>query len=245
MPSWEVAEADLKRRELMAQATILVVEDEEDILELVAFNLGQAGFRVLKAADGVEGLHLAQRERPDMVILDLMLPKMDGKEVCRRLRQAEETRRIPVLMLTARAEEMDRIIGFEIGADDYMTKPFSARELVLRVQAILRRGHEPPTSAGILRFSRILIDPERHRVEVEGRELDVTATEFRLLHHLAANAGKVMSRELLLDRVWGYTYEGYARTVDTHVRRLRQKLGSARECIETLRGLGYRFREEE
>jgi two-component system phosphate regulon response regulator PhoB len=239
-----VADADLKRRELMAQATILVVEDEEDILELVAFNLEQAGLRVLRAGDGMEALERSRRERPDLVVLDLMLPKMDGKEVCRRLRQAEETRRIPVLMLTARAEEMDRIIGFEIGADDYMTKPFSARELVLRVQAILRRGHEPPTRAGILRFPGILIDPERHRVEVEGRELDVTATEFRLLHHLAANAGKVMSRELLLDRVWGYTYEGYARTVDTHVRRLRQKLGSARECIETLRGLGYRFREE-
>jgi two-component system phosphate regulon response regulator PhoB len=238
-----VTDADLKRRELMAQATILVVEDEQDILELVAFNLEQAGFRVLRAGDGMEALERSRRERPDLVVLDLMLPKMDGKEVCRRLRQAEETRRIPVLMLTARAEEMDRIIGFEIGADDYMTKPFSTRELVLRVQAILRRGHEPPTRAGILRFPGILIDPERHHVQVEGREIDLTATEFRLLHHLAANVGKVMSRELLLDRVWGYTYEGYARTVDTHVRRLRQKLGSARECIETLRGLGYRFRE--
>jgi two-component system phosphate regulon response regulator PhoB len=186
---------------------------------------------------------LARRERPDLVILDLMLPKVDGKEVCRRIRQEEETRTIPVVMLTARAEEVDRIVGFEIGADDYVTKPFSPQELVLRVQAIMRRTREPAPATGPLRFAELTIDPERHRADVDGREIALTATEFRLLYHLAANAGKVQSREVLLDRVWGYAYEGYARTVDTHVRRLRHKLGSARDRIETLRGLGYRFRE--
>jgi two-component system phosphate regulon response regulator PhoB len=186
---------------------------------------------------------MAQQMRPDLVILDLMLPGMDGKEVCRRIRQGESTRAIPVIMLTARAEEMDRVIGFEIGADDYVTKPFSPKELVLRVQAVLRRAREPSAPGGALRFPGILIDPERHCVEVEGEEVDLTATEFRLLHHLAANAGKLQNRESLLDRVWGYTYEGYARTVDTHVRRLRRKMGSAKDRIETLRGLGYRFRE--
>jgi two-component system phosphate regulon response regulator PhoB len=223
---------------------ILVVEDEEDILDLVEYNLMQSGYRVLRATDGQEGLRIAQRERPDLIILDLMLPKMDGKEVCRRVRQMEETSNIPVLMLTAKTDEVDRIIGFEIGADDYVTKPFSPRELLLRVQAILRRVQEQAPSGGILRFPDLVIDPDRHRVEVKDEEVDLTATEFRLVHYLASNAGKVLSREVLLDRVWGYEYEGYARTVDTHIRRLRQKLGPARDRIETLRGMGYRFREE-
>jgi two-component system phosphate regulon response regulator PhoB len=228
----------------MGQMTILVVEDERDILDVVSYNLQQAGYRVLRAEDGLEGLRVAERERPDLIILDLMLPKMDGKEVCRRIRQGEATRSIPIMMLTAKADEVDRVIGFEIGADDYLTKPFSPRELVLRAQAILRRTQEPPAPGGILRFAGLTIDPEKHRAAVDGREVDLTATEFRLLHHLAANAGKVQSREGLLDRVWGYSYEGYARTVDTHVRRLRQKLGSSRDRIETVRGLGYRFQEE-
>jgi len=228
----------------MAQITILVVEDERDILDVVSYNLQQAGYRVLRAEDGLEGLRAAERERPDLVILDLMLPKMDGKEVCRRIRQTDATRSIPILMLTAKADEVDRVIGFEIGADDYLTKPFSPRELVLRSQAILRRMQEQTAPGGVLRFAGLVIDPEKHRAEVDGREVDLTATEFRLLHHLAVNEGKVQSREGLLDRVWGYSYEGYARTVDTHVRRLRQKLGSSRDRIETIRGLGYRFREE-
>lgn len=227
----------------MGQKTVLVVEDERDLLDLIEYNLRQAGFRVLRASDGVEGLHLAQRERPDLVILDLMLPKMDGKEVCRRIRQGQETRSMPVMMVTAKSEEVDRIIGFEIGADDYITKPFSIRELVLRVEAILRRAKERPEAQGVLRFPGMVIDPERHRVEVDGSPVELTATEFRLLHQLAVNAGKVLTREVLLDRVWGYTYEGYSRTVDTHVRRLRSKLGNAGERIETCRGVGYRFQE--
>jgi two-component system, OmpR family, phosphate regulon response regulator PhoB len=228
----------------MGQMTILVIEDERDILDLVAYNLTQTGFRVLRAEDGVDGLRMAEREKPDLIVLDLMLPRMDGKEVCRRIRQVEATRTIPVIMLTARVEEVDRIIGFEIGADDYITKPFSVRELVLRVQSILRRARGKEAPATVLRFAGLTIDPERHRVEVENEEVPLTALEFRLLFHLAANAGKVQPRDTLLDRVWGYAYEGYARTVDTHVRRLRQKLGPARDRIETIRGTGYRFREE-
>jgi two-component system phosphate regulon response regulator PhoB len=229
----------------MQKSTVLIVEDERDILDVLDFNLRQAGFKVLKTTDGGEGLRLAQTERPDLVVLDLMLPGMDGKEVCRRLRQNEATRGLPILMLTALASETDRIIGFELGADDYLTKPFSPRELVLRAQAILRRAGEPEEGAGPLRLGGLVIDPERHSAEVEGRELGLTATEFRLLHHLARHAGKVQTREVLLERVWGYAYEGYARTVDTHIRRLRKKLGHLAEHIETVRGIGYRFQEHE
>ncbi|MCB2227639.1 MAG: response regulator transcription factor [Desulfarculaceae bacterium] len=228
----------------MAKATVLVVEDEKDIIDVVDFNLQQAGYRVLKAADGAEGLRLAKDQSPDLVVLDLMLPAMDGKEVCRRLKQGEATREIPVLMLTALASETDRIIGFEIGADDYLTKPFSPRELVLRVNAILRRSQEPAGDTAPLNLPGLTIDPSRHVALAGEEELDLTATEFKLLHYLAAHAGKVQTREVLLSRVWGYAYEGYARTVDTHVRRLRKKLGPLAERIETVRGIGYRFRED-
>lgn len=226
----------------MKQQTVLVVEDEEDILELVAYNLEQAGLRTVKARDGEEAMAAVFRERPDLVVLDIMLPKIDGKEVCRRIRQNEKTRSLPVIMLTALAEEVDRIVGFELGADDYLPKPFSPKELVLRVRAVLRRREQGVEAREPLRFPGLLIDPEAFRVEVEGKEVPLTATEFKLLHYLASHAGKIQRREVLLDRVWGYSYEGYARTVDTHVRRLRQKLGPARERIETLRGVGYRFK---
>ncbi len=224
-------------------STILVVEDERDIADLVSFNLTQAGFEVWRAGTGLEALEAVNRRSPDLVVLDIMLPEMDGKEVCRRLKQDDKTRHIPVLMLTALAEETDRIVGFEIGADDYLTKPFSPRELVLRVKAILRRTQEPAPDTAPLRRGGLLIDPERHQVLADGQPIDLTATEFRLLHFLAAEAGRVQSRDRLLDRVWGYTYEGYARTVDTHVRRLRKKLGPTGDLIETVRGVGYRFRE--
>jgi two-component system phosphate regulon response regulator PhoB len=225
----------------MTAPTILVVEDEEDIRDIVAFNLRQAGFRVLETGDGRGALHLARSRQPDLVVLDLLLPDLDGREVCRRLREDQATRHLPVLMLTALASEGDRVVGFELGADDYLTKPFSPRELVLRVRAILRRtrqAHSEPVVVG-----ELSIDPERHRVEVAGQEVALTATEFRLLHHLAAHAGRVQSREVLLERVWGYSYQGYARTVDTHVRRLRKKLGPLAGYIETVRGVGYRLRE--
>ncbi len=228
----------------MEKATILIVEDEGDILDLLDFNLTRAGFKVVKTQDGGDGLRLAQERLPDLVVLDLMLPGMDGKEVCRRLKQGQATRGIPVLMLSALSSETDRVVGLELGADDYLTKPFSPRELVLRVQAILRRTVEPDTPAGILRLDSLVVDPERHAVEVDGQAIDLTATEFRLLHRLASQAGKVLTREVLLEQVWGYAYEGYARTVDTHIRRLRKKLGPLSQRVETVRGIGYRFSED-
>jgi two-component system phosphate regulon response regulator PhoB len=228
----------------MAQMTILVVEDEEDILDLVEYNLKQAGFRVIRALNGNEAIIKVRTERPDMIVLDLMLPDIDGKEVCREIRRDERISHIPILILTARGDEIDRIVGFEIGADDYMVKPFSPRELVLRIQAILRRTLERRSSKAILRYPDLLIDAESYRVEVMGNSVYLTATEFRLLHELVMNAGKVLSRETLLDKVWGYSFEGYFRTVDTHIRRLRKKLGPVKDRIETLRGMGYRFRDE-
>lgn len=227
----------------MAKPTILVVEDEQDIRELLDFNLRQAGYRVITARDGLEGLRQAQEQHPDILVLDLLLPGLDGKEVCRRLKQGQATRAIPVLMLTALASETDRVIGFEIGADDYLTKPFSPRELVLRVQAILRRVSEPETKEERISLGRLVIDPQRHEVEVDGQAVELTATEFRLLRHLAQQAGRVQTREALLEQVWGYAYDGYARTVDTHVRRLRSKLGDLGDLVETVRGVGYRLRE--
>ena len=173
-----------------------------------------------------------------------MLPGMDGKEVCRTLKSSPNTQSIPILMLTAKAEEVDRIIGFELGADDYVTKPFSPRELVLRVRAIIQRMEGEREGVKTIQFGDLLIDPDRHQVSIKHRVLRLTATEFKLLTELVSKRGRVQTREHLLNRVWGYTYEGYARTVDTHVRRLREKLGSYGQYIETIRGVGYRFREE-
>jgi DNA-binding response OmpR family regulator len=230
---------------MAAKQSILVIEDERDILDLVDFNLTQAGFRVIRAAYGEEGFRLARVERPDLIVLDLMLPGLDGKEVCRRVRGDAELKSTPIVMLTAKADEVDRIIGFEIGADDYITKPFSVREFVLRIQAVLRRREPEKAISGPLTAGPLTIDPDRHRVTVGERNVELTATEFNLLLHLAANPGRVQTREVLLDRVWGYSFEGYSRTVDTHIRRLRQKLGPAQALIETVRGVGYRFKEEE
>jgi len=228
---------------MVRERKILVVEDEKDILELIAYNLSKAGFRVIEAGDGEEALGILEREIPDLVVLDLMLPKIDGKEVCRRMRRSERTKKVPVLMLTALGEEVDRVVGFELGADDYVVKPFSTRELILRIEAILRRSEgAAPLGEEAIRFPELVIYPESFRVEVEGNEVFLTSTEFRLLHLLASHPGRVYTREVLLDRVWGYTYEGYARTVDTHVYRLREKLGRAGSRIETVRGIGYRFR---
>jgi DNA-binding response OmpR family regulator len=194
--------------------------------------------------DGASGLELANKERPSLIILDLMLPQMDGKDVCRALKSNPVTHSIPILMLTAKAEEVDRVIGFELGADDYVTKPFSPRELVLRVKSILRRKEAPQEGDKLLRIGDLLIDKDRHRVSIKDKTIQLTSTEFKLLYELASKRGRVQTREILLDKVWGYTYEGYARTVDTHIRRLREKLGKMGEFIETIRGIGYRFQEE-
>ena len=208
------------------------------------YHLRQAGFPVLKAPDGPEGLELAKKQRPGLVILDLMLPTMDGKDVCRVLKSNSLTRSIPVLMLTAKAEEVDRIVGFELGADDYVTKPFSPRELVLRVKAILQRLDLEKEGQKTIRAGNLSIDIERHQVSVKDVPVALTSTEFKLLLELISHRGRVQTRGHLLNSVWGYTYEGYARTVDTHVRRLREKIGPMGDWIETIRGVGYRFRED-
>ncbi len=225
---------------------ILVVEDEADLAELVAFNLRQAGHTVVVAHDGSAALTAIRRQVPDLVLLDLMLPDMSGLEVCRRLRRDKDTGRVPVVMLTAKGEEVDRVVGFEVGADDYVVKPFSPRELMLRVDAILRRAQAPVAEEPerqTIAIGRMLIDVPAHKVTVEGEEIPLTALEFRLLMDLATRIGRVQSRDALLERVWGYAPGIETRTVDTHVKRLREKLGAASEYVETVRGVGYRIRQ--
>lgn len=230
------------------RARILVVDDEPDLLELVRFNLDQAGFEVETAEAGLEGLETAARFRPDLVVLDLMLPDLSGLEVCRRLHKIAAGEGAPgapaILMLTAKGEEVDRVVGFELGADDYVTKPFSPRELVLRVQAILRRARREPGAAGpatLLRRGALELDSERHRCSVDGRPLELTPKEFQLLFTLAARPGRVFPRRRLLDAVWGEDVAVTERTIDTHLRRLRQKLGAHGAALQTVRGIGYRF----
>ncbi len=226
-------------------ARILVVEDESDLAELVAFNLKQAGHLVTTAGDGATALAEIQRQTPDLVVLDVMLPDISGFEVCRRLRRAEATASLPVLMLTAKGEEVDRVVGFEVGADDYVTKPFSPRELLLRIEAILRRiGITETDPQRSIVVGTMEIDVPGHRVLVDEEEVPLTALEFRLLLDLAKRRGRVQSRDSLLERVWGYTPGIETRTVDTHVKRLREKLSTASGHIETVRGVGYRLRSE-
>jgi two-component system phosphate regulon response regulator PhoB len=222
---------------------ILIIEDEHDLAELLAFNLQQGGYATSLAHDGVDGLTKALAELPDLIILDLMLPGLLGTDVCRRLRQEPTTTGIPVLMLTARGEEIDRVVGFEVGADDYVVKPFSVREVVLRVKALLRRSGDLLGEAKSLRIGSLTIDTERHRVTVEGSEVELTTIEYKLLLTLAERKGRVQTREGLLQDVWGYSYAGDTRTVDTHITRLRTKLGSASAMIRTLRGFGYKLEE--
>ena len=223
---------------------ILIIEDERDLAELLAFSLNQAGYATTIASDGADGLTKALTELPDLVVLDLMLPGLLGTEVCRRLRQEPTTARVPVLMLTARGEEIDRVVGFEVGADDYVVKPFSVREVVLRVKALLRRSGDALVEVNSLRFGSLTIDTERHRVAVDGHEVELTTLEYKLLLTLAERHGRVQSREGLLQDVWGYHYAGDTRTVDTHITRLRTKLGRASAMIRTLRGFGYKLEEE-
>ena len=218
---------------------ILVIEDEKDVADLLALNLRKAGFRISVAADGVNGLQKAREDRPDFIILDLMLPGMPGLEVCKILRGDPSTSEIPILMLTAKADEVDRIVGLEFGADDYVVKPFSPREIGLRIRAILRRSEAPADS---LTVGPISMDAARHEVRVDGRPVHLTSLEFKLLRTLLQRRGRVQDRDRLLNEVWGYESVIDTRTVDTHVRRLREKLGSVGEYIETIRGFGYRFR---
>jgi two-component system phosphate regulon response regulator PhoB len=223
---------------------VLVIEDEADILSVLAYNLRQAGYDVTTASRGQEGLRLARELVPDLLLLDLMLPDVSGTEICRALKDDPKTRRLRVMMLTARGEEIDRVVGFELGADDYVTKPFSVRELLLRIRAVLRRGDSTPPRAHVDEFGVLRIDREAHRVWVAGDEVELTALEFKLLVTLYERRNRVQSRSALLDGVWGSEAKVSARTVDAHVKRLREKLLAARDYIETVRGIGYRFAED-
>jgi two-component system, OmpR family, phosphate regulon response regulator PhoB len=227
----------------MSKTSILIVEDDIDILKLLAYNLRTAGYEVLTCEEGFQAVTMAKHRLPDLVLLDLMIPCLDGFEVCKELKRSPETRNIPVIMLTARSEEVDRIVGLELGADDYVVKPFSPRELMLRVRAVLRRSTaEPAAAKSFWQNEGLRVDFEAHKATIDGEEVILTATEFKLLVELIRSRGKVQTRDQLLDKVWGYQFEGYARTVDTHVRRLRQKLGNYSRWVETVRGVGYRFR---
>ncbi|TEB05807.1 Alkaline phosphatase synthesis transcriptional regulatory protein PhoP [Pelotomaculum schinkii] len=231
---------------------ILVVDDEKNILELVRFNLEREGYQVLTSLDGMSALGLARSETPDLILLDIMLPEMDGLEVCRELHRDPLTKDIPIVMLSAKADELDRVLGLEMGADDYITKPFSPRELVARVKARLRRSPrgEGKTgevqTAGRMDYGRMLIDEERFAVYIDGVKQEFTLKEFELIRFLARYPGKVFSRDQLLEQVWGYDYAGDSRTVDVHIRHIRQKLEQLPQgdhIIETVRGVGYRFKE--
>jgi DNA-binding response OmpR family regulator len=221
----------------MAKATMLVVDDEPDTIELVSFNLQNAGYEVITAADGCEALRKARRHAPDAIVLDLMLPELDGLEVCKVLQRDPVTEKIPILMLTAKAAETDRIVGLELGARDYLTKPFSPRELVLRVRNLLKPPDEEEQSQ--FQLEELFIDVPRHLVTVNREAVDLTRTEFKLLHVLAERRGRVQSRDRLLQDVWGYENIIDTRTVDTHMRRLRKKLGKASRFLDTVRGVGY------
>jgi DNA-binding response OmpR family regulator len=223
--------------------TVLLVEDERDIADLVRYHVEKAGMRFLHAADGGTALRLARAEAPDVALLDLMLPGLDGLEVCRQLRRDAATRRLPIIMLTARAEEVDRVVGLELGADDYVVKPFSPRELVARIRAVVRRFEAAEASAERRVTGNLHVDEARHAVTVDGRPVDLTAKEFGLLAALMRVNGRVLSRDQLLETVWGYANaaEIESRTVDVHVRRLRAKLGPEARRIVTVKAVGYRF----
>jgi two-component system phosphate regulon response regulator PhoB len=222
-------------------ACILVVEDEKDLQDLLLYNLRQAGHEPVVVGDGREALARIRTEAPDIVLLDLMLPDMSGSEVCRALKGDPATRDIPVVMVTAKGEEIDRVVGFELGADDYVVKPYSMRELLLRLQAIMRRRKVVAEVPGVVTFGRLRIDREGHRVWVNANEVALTPLEFRLLCTLYDRRGRVQSRAVLLDEVWRMSPDVTTRTVDTHVKRLREKLADAGEYLETVRGVGYRF----
>jgi two-component system phosphate regulon response regulator PhoB len=218
---------------------VLIVDDDPDIQKLVSYNLTQAGYQVTTAATGLAALNAVQDQPPDLIILDIMLPDLDGLEVCRRVRRQEKTRRIPIIMLTARTQEVDRVVGFELGADDYVMKPFSPRELVLRVKSIFRRMGDEPDD--VLRVGKIQLLPQRRQLLVANRPVALTAKEFDLLEELMRAGGNVLTREMLMNKVWGYHSEATSRTLDTHVRRLREKLGDEAIHLETVHKVGYRI----
>lgn len=223
---------------------ILIVEDEQDIRQLVTHYLEKEGFRPVAAMNGLEALKKVKEDKPDLVVLDLMLPEMDGLEVCKRLRSVPETAMLPILMLTAKAEESDTIVGLELGADDYVTKPFSPKALVARVKALLRRVERTPDDGpDLYRYGALTMNMARHEVSLGTQEVPLTAKEFGLLEHLLRHRGRVLTREVLLNAVWGYDYYGTTRTVDVHIRRLKQKLPLLEEAIVSVKSLGYKLKD--
>jgi len=224
---------------------VLIIEDERDILDLVRHYLEKEGFRPRTATDGTAGLAAVRQEHPDVIVLDLMLPGMDGLELCKKLRADPATALTPIIMLTAKAEESDKIVGLELGADDYLTKPFSPKELVARIKALLRRADRREADSKPYAYGPLRLDAVRHEVKVDGKEIPLTAKEFGLLEQLLRNKGRVLTRDVLLNTVWGYDYHGTTRTVDVHVRRLKQKAPLLNDAIVSIKSVGYKLRDEE
>ena len=220
---------------------IYIVEDEPDIRETLKYNFSNEGFKVFTAPDGEKALSNIKKVLPDVLILDLMLPGISGLDVCKSIRADDDIRDMSIIMLTAKGEEIDRVIGFELGADDYVTKPFSVRELILRVKVLLKKQRESLVENKLVTFGPIRIDLDAHELKINDKEIVLTALEFKLLQHLVKRKGRVQTREQLLGDVWGYSAEVTTRTVDTHIKRLREKLGNTSDYIQTIRGVGYRF----
>jgi DNA-binding response OmpR family regulator len=225
----------------MSHATVLVIDDEKDLLELVRYNLEKEHLDVITASDGQSGLEIGLKHKPDLVLLDLMMPGMNGLEVCKQLRSDARTSRVPIIMLTAKAAETDKIVGLEMGADDYITKPFSVRELLARVRAILRRTGPASEKAEVIRRGGLLIDVAQHEVSFDGQKISLTATEFRILEYLANRPGRVLSRDDIIDGALGRDAAVFNRTIDVHITALRKKLGAGGMHIETVRGFGYKW----
>ncbi|MEG0296097.1 MAG: response regulator transcription factor [Clostridium sp.] len=231
----------------MVKERILVVDDEEHIAELISYNLKNSGYEVITANNGIDAIKKANENKPSLILLDLMLPGMDGYDVCKALRSNEATKRIAIIMLTAKSEELDKILGLELGADDYITKPFSIRELIARVKAVLRRGNPILTTDTLIALGDLSINIETREVKKSNNKIELTLKEFELLEILMKNKGKILTREQLLDKIWGYEYVGETRTVDVHIRYLRKKIehdDKNPQYIETIRGVGYRFNPE-
>ncbi|WP_125154637.1 response regulator transcription factor [Clostridium rectalis] len=227
----------------MAKEKVLIVDDEEHIIELLKFNLEKSGYTVLYADNGIDALKITKQEQPQLILLDLMLPEMDGYDVCKEIRKDDVISTTPIIMITAKGEELDKVLGLELGADDYITKPFSVRELIARVKAVLRRTSFQVIERGY-KFGNIVIDFDRHEVIKNNKRIDLTLKEFELLEILVKNKGRVLTRDFLLDKIWGYEYIGETRTVDVHIRHLRQKIeedDKKPKFIDTIRGVGYRF----
>ena len=226
----------------MKKGTILVIDDEKDLIELLSYNLGKEGYDVIVANDGQSGLDVVKKHRPDLVVLDIMMPGLDGLQVCQRLRADPRTGRVPIIMLTAKATETDRIVGLEVGADDYVTKPFSPREVIARVKAVLRRSSHPAEERQLIRSGDLVIDLSGHEVTYRGARVPLTATEFRILEFLASRPGRVFSRDEIIDAALGNETAVFDRTIDVHITAIRRKLGDGADLIETVRGFGYKFR---